>query len=74
MIGSSACFAGVASNSNPTRKNSAMASGCVYWLAGQNLNEISKALEVFRDHDGWRGEIVCFSSIVQSFRSSARFD
>jgi len=51
-----------------------MAAGCVYWLAGHNLNEISKALEIFRDHDGWRGEIVYFSSILQSFRSSACFD
>ena len=54
-----------------TRKNSEMASGCVYWLAGHNLNEISKALEVFRNHEGWRGEIVCFSSILQSFREKA---
>jgi len=51
-----------------------MAAGCVYWLAGHNLNEISKTLEVFRDHDGWRGEIVNFSSILQSFRSGACFD
>jgi len=74
MIGPSACFARVASNSNHTKKKSAMAAGCVYWLAGHNLNEISKTLEVFRDHDGWRGEIVNFSSILQSFRSSACFD
>ena len=58
MIGPSACFARVASNSNHTKKNSAMAAGCVYWLAGHSLNEISKALEVFRDHDGWIGEFV----------------
>ena len=74
MIGPSVCFARVASNSNHTKKNSAMAAGCVHWLAGHNSNEISKALEVFRDHDGWRGDIVCFSSVRQSFRSNACFD
>ena len=35
-----------------------MAAGCVYWLAEDKLNEISKALELFKNHDGWKGEIV----------------
>lgn len=44
---------------------------CVYWIADDKLLQISEALELFRNHDGWKGrpvELPLFSSVSACVR------
>lgn len=44
-----------------------MAAACVYSIAEDKLHEISEALELFRKHDGWKGERVIFLLLEAMF-------
>lgn len=36
-----------------------MAAGFVYWIAEDKLQRLSEAFQLFKNHNGWKGEIAC---------------
>lgn len=30
---------------------------CLFWIAEENLQKVTKAIELFRSHDGWKGDL-----------------
>ena len=34
-----------------------MAAGFVYWIAEDKLQRLSEAFQLFKNHNGWKGEI-----------------